>query len=90
VAHNTNETQEYIGVGKQCKTLGKGGVLTVVFLFFNMGSSKPQEGYYRNSYKEQEEKSQPQLEDMPEEVKQAQAEHEARIAKEGSDKASDL
>ena len=38
----------------------------------------------------QEEKSQPKLEDMPEEVKQAQAEHEARIAKEGSDKASDL
>lgn len=39
---------------------------------------------------EQEEKSQPQLEDMPEEVKKAQAEHEARIAREGSDKASDL
>ena len=38
----------------------------------------------------QEEKSQPKLEDMPEEVKQAQAEHEARIAKEGSDNASDL
>jgi len=38
----------------------------------------------------QEEKSQPQLEDMPEEVKKAQAEHEARIAREGSDKASDL
>ena len=38
----------------------------------------------------QEEKSQPKLEDMSEEVKQAQAEHEARIAKEGSDKASDL
>ena len=38
----------------------------------------------------QEERSQPKLEDMPEEVKQAQAEHEARIAKEGSDKASDL
>ena len=30
---------------------------------------------------EQEEKSQPKLEDMPEEVKQAQAEHEARIAR---------
>ena len=39
---------------------------------------------------EQEEKSQPKLEDMPEEVKQAQAEHEARIAKEGNDNASDL
>lgn len=39
---------------------------------------------------EQEEKSQPQLEDMPEEVKKAQAEHEARIAREGSNKASDL
>ena len=39
---------------------------------------------------EQEEKSQPQLEDMPEEEKKAQAEHEARIAREGSDKASDL
>ena len=39
---------------------------------------------------EQEEKSQPQLEDMPEEVKKAQADHEARIAREGSDKASDL
>lgn len=38
----------------------------------------------------QEEKSQPKLEDMPEEVKQAQAEHEARIAKEGNDNASDL
>ena len=38
----------------------------------------------------QEEKSQPKLEDMPEEVKQAQAEHEVRIAKEGSDNASDL
>ena len=39
---------------------------------------------------EQEEKSQPKLEDMPEEVKQAQAEHEARIAKECNDNASDL
>ena len=39
---------------------------------------------------EQDEKSQPKLEDMPEEVKQAQAEHEARIAKEGNDNASDL
>ena len=39
---------------------------------------------------EQEEKFQPKLEDMPEEVKQAQAEHEARIAKEGNDNASDL
>ena len=39
---------------------------------------------------EQQEKAQPRLEDMPEEVKKAQAEHEARVAREGSDKASDL
>ena len=38
----------------------------------------------------QEENSQPKLEDMPEEVKQAQAEHEAMKAKEENDKASDL
>lgn len=39
---------------------------------------------------EQQEKAQPRLEDMPEEVKKAQAEHEARVAREESDKASDL
>ena len=38
----------------------------------------------------QEKDSHPKLEDMPENVKKAQAEHEARIRKEGSDKASDL
>ena len=38
----------------------------------------------------QEENSQPKLEDMPEEVKQAQAEHEAMKAKEENGKASDL
>ena len=38
----------------------------------------------------QEKDSHPKLEDMPEKVKKAQAEHEARIRKEGSDKASDL
>ena len=38
----------------------------------------------------QEKDSHPKLEDMPENDKKAQAEHEARIRKEGSDKASDL
>ena len=38
---------------------------------------------------EQEEKSQPKLEDMPEEVKKAQAEHEAKLAQEAKEQSEE-